>query len=322
MKFLLLLFSTLQFSHAATGVIRALEVPLLLQENDNSKILQTKRMGEKIHIHDNSLNSASEYYITVSRDGMNAYVKKEYIKILFNNISELESKIYLKDDPTDYRTEEPMPNGYPFKSENTMKASLYANYASATSDSYEYVTNKTREQYSPILSLSIKYLKAPSYDNTNRIYYGFLLGGQTERNEFQLKNNIFTQEDNTKFYIGSSFQYTFYRRRYFEIDIGVDGLINYHRSFIGQENATKETYEERFFSGYFVSLKSNVFFIHKDAFDKTNLDIFHGPNLTINSPYTLNASKSAEISELWPSDSINIGMDISFGYMLGFTIRY
>lgn len=322
MKKIIIIFAFIKSTFAITGVIKALEVPLLKTESESSQILQKKRLGEKIHIHDNSLNNQSQYYMTLTRDGLSAYIRKDFVKIIYNNISELDENISAINDTTDYRTDEPMPEGYPFKSENSMKASLYMNYASATSNSYEYVNNKTREQYSPILSLSIKYLRAPSYDNTDRIYYGFLVGGQTERNEFQVSNNIFTQEDSTKLYFGSSFQYTFYRRRFFEIDIGVDTLLNFHKAYVGQENISNNTFEERLFTGMFVSAKANVFFIHKDSFGKRNLDIIHGPNLTINSPYSLTSSQAPILTDLWPSDSIKIATEVSYGYMLGFTIRY
>ncbi|EQC44671.1 hypothetical protein [Bacteriovorax sp. Seq25_V] len=322
MKKILATLSITANIYAATGVVKALEIPILIAEDESSSILQMKRLGEKIHIHDNSLDSDSDYYLTLTRDGREAYVSKKFIKIIRKNIQELETNIALENDPTDYRLDEPMPESYPFKIYSHNKALIGFNYGQGTVNTYEYGNQVTREQFNPTLALDIRYLRNPSFDKTDRVYYGLHFGGQTERNEVQVTENVFSQESHMKLFIGPSFLYTFYRRNSFEIDFNVDASFNYQRSFVSQERTSTNESEEREFSGTFISMKMGANFIHRRIFDTPDLDFYHGPQLSINSPYTLTTSTPAEIAELWPSDTFNIQADFALSYSLGFTVRY
>lgn len=319
------LFSCLLLSSnlmAATGVIRALEVPLLLEEKDDSTILQKIRMGQKIHINDNTLDTESEYYQTLTRDGMNAYIKKSFVKMIYRSEREYSEKIHLAEDPTDYRLEEPMPDAYPFKDVLNNKASMYLNYQNSTESSYDYSGDRTREVYNPTYTLSLKYMRNPKFDYTNRVYYGLYFGGQTEENDFQIGSNVFAAERHIKFFLGPTFQYTFYRRRFFEIDLSVDLAFNFQRTFVKQEDTSNNTAEELEFTGYFLSSKANVLFVHKDPFNTRHFDIFHGPNISVNMPYTLTSSTPIQLDNFFNKTSYQVSSEISLGYYLGFTLRY
>jgi len=318
--FLAIYFST--NTYAATGLVKALEIPLLSEPNDNGPILQTKRLGEKIHIHDNSLESDTDYFLTLTRDGREAYVNKKFVKIVRKNLLELENNIAYPNDPTDYRLDEPMPESYPFKIYSHNKAIIGFDYGQGTINTYEYSDQVKREQYNPTIALDMRYLRNPSFDKTDRVYYGFHFGGQTERNEIQVSENVFSKESHLKISIGPSFLYTFYRRNGFEIDFNVDASFTYQRSFVSQERVSTDESEEREFSGTYISMRTGVSFIHRRIFDSPDLDFYHGPQLTINSPYSLNSSTSAQIEELWPSDSFAVQADFALSYGLGFTVRY
>jgi hypothetical protein len=306
---------------ALQGVIKVLEAPIQYKQSEDSPILQEIRKGTVIFINENSIEN-DLYYKTVTRDGMDGYVLKDYVKLIYKDANELDDNIAVVDDPTDYIIDEPIPADYPFAPRRTNKAYIHFNYGQGTSSSYNYSSTREREQINNSASLELKYLRRADFDKENRFYYGFHLGGKTGRNEFQLSNEIFSTETHTTFSAGPVVNYTFYRAVGFEIDTSLQFGFNFHKSFVKIEDIPNNEAEERSFNGFSLSGTLATVFTHKEIFDSRNLDFIHGPAINFNMPYNLTNSAQAEVPRLWTSDNFKVETEFTFAYIAGFMLRY
>lgn len=315
---LLLSFNTL----ATEGIIRVHEAPIVSTPDVNGKILMRVRKGQKIYLHTNHLNE-DNYYITLTRDGRKAYIRKDFIKLILNNDSEdLGNSIYVKNDPTDYVIDEPLPEAYPLKGYPTNRAQVDLIYNQGATSRYNYSSEVQRESTGFEGSLNIKYLRPASFDEENRLFYGFFGGVSTGQSEYLLNGEIYTKESSTNFTLGPVVSYTFHKRQYFEIESMLQVGVNFQRRFISQEDDINNIGEEKLFSGVMFSLRLAVNLSHKNAFDSKNTYFYHGPVIDIKLPSSLSSDGQYEYNQLWSSDSIATELEGTFGYNIGITYRY
>ena len=135
---------------AGRGLVITHEAPLLPKPSFETRPIQHVRKGDVIYIHDKHFGLA-DYQVTFSgyidedspdynkiEDGIDkegffqtfdklgqiAYIQKKYIKLIFKDEREKESALVpWKNDPTDYRLEEPLPKNYPLYTVTGLKAS-------------------------------------------------------------------------------------------------------------------------------------------------------------------------------------------------------
>ena len=94
----------------------SLESPLFQRPQIDSLIVQRFRKGEIVTLSpiENSL-----FHQTVDRNGGVAYILKKHIKLITNDDRESEQPIQsFQPDLTDYRIEEPLPEGHPLPAKN------------------------------------------------------------------------------------------------------------------------------------------------------------------------------------------------------------
>lgn len=306
---------------ALKGVVKVLEAPILHENNDDGIILQEVRKGRVIFINENSLEN-SYYYKTVTRDGRDGFIHKDYVKLIYKDVNELDDNIAVVDDPTDYIIDEPLPERYPFASRRTNKAMLNFNYGQGISSSYDYSQSREREQINNAAAMELKYLRRAKFDLENRFYYGFHLGARTGRNEFQLASEVFSTESHLTISSGPIVSYTFYRNVGFEIDTSFQFSFNFHKNYVKLEDIPNQELEERGFSGFSLSGTLSTVFIHKEILNNRNLDFIHGPAINFNLPYSLKGSAEADIPALWSDTNFDVESEATFAYLVGILYRY
>jgi len=308
-------------SFALQAVVKVLEAPIQHKKSSDSIILQEVRKGSLVFINENSIEN-QYYYKTVTRDGADGYIHKDYVKLIYKDVNELDDNIAVLEDPTDYIIDEPIPSSYPFSPRRTNKAYINFNYGQGVSSTYKYSKSREREQINNAAAMELKYLRRAEFDLENRFYYGFHLGGRTGRNEFQLTQNVFATENHVTLSAGPVVNYTFYRAVNFEIDTSFQFSFNYNRSFVKQEDITNDLREERTFTGLSLSGTLATLFTHKEIFKNRNLDFIHGPAINFNLPYALSADTETEVPSLWASDELSVASEVTFAYIAGFLYRY
>ncbi len=319
-KFLIsILFSLNTF--AISGVIKVLEAPILYKKNESSTTLMSVRKGSVIFINDNSIDN-DVYYKTITKDGMDGYVLKSYVKLIHNDLDELDENITMNSDPTDYIIDEPLPENYPFTHSRAKKALMNINYGQGISSSYGYNRPREREQINNSASMEMKFLRRPKFDLQNRFYYGFHIGAKTGRNEFQFTDRNFSTETHASFSAGPVINYTFYRRETFEIDSSFQLGFNYHRTFVQMQDIVNDEEEERTFTGLSISGSLSTLFIHRGFAGNRYIDFIHGPAINFNLPYTLSASAPADIPASWSQENFSVSSEVTFAYVAGIMYRY
>ena len=316
--FLTLVISQLTF--AITAVVKVLEAPAHIKEDDNAPILQKFRKGNVIFINDNTLNNT--YYKTITTAGQDAYIRNDYVKLITKDLNELSNNISVENDSTDYILDEPMPDNYPFSSRKKKKAIANIDFAQGSGAQYKYPNQKKREYVSPSTSIDLKFLTRAHFDYQNRLFYGWHMGGTTEKNEFELSNSLFTAETLLVLRAGPIVSYTFYRKKYFEIDTSLSFSLNYHRLFVRQEDIPKAEREERLFTGFSLGSSVSTLFIHKDINDSSTIDFIHGPSIHLSTGYNLKSNTKESIGRLWSGDSYSTPAKITMAYGLGILYRF
>ncbi|MEH0861902.1 hypothetical protein [Halobacteriovorax sp. DPLXC-1] len=315
---LLLTFNTL----ATQGIIRVHEAPVVSEPNASGRILMRIRKGDSVYLHPNYLNNEN-YYVTLTRDGRKAYIRKDFIKLVLNNDSEeIGNTIYVKNDPTDYVIDEPIPDEYPLKGHPTNRAQVDLIFKQGPTSRYGYTSQVQRESNGFEGSLNIKYLRPASFDDENRLYFGFYGGISTGQSEYQLNGDIFTKESSSIFTLGPVVSYTFHKRQYFEIESMLQVGVNYQRRFISQDDQTNSIAEEKLFSGMMFNIRLAVNLSHKRAFSSKHTYFYHGPVIDIKLPSTLDSDAQFTHGQLWSSPSVSTELEGTFGYNVGITYRY
>lgn len=307
---------------ATTAIIRVHEAPVLDRPTSDGLILMRVRKGREIYLHPNHLNDAN-YYVTLTRDGRKAYINKRFVKLVLNNDSEdIGNTIYVKNDPTDYVIDEPLPERYPLKGFPNKRAQFDFILKKGMSSRYGYTSNIERESSGFSGTINIKYLRPANFDDSNRLYYGFFGSVSTEQNEYLLTGDIFTKESSAQYALGPVVSYTFYKRQYFEIESMLQVGLNFQRTFISQEDNINNLSEEKLFSGINFNLRLSINLSHKKVFNSNSTYFYHGPVIDIRLPSTLESDGQFTHSQLWSSPSLSTSLEGTFGYNLGITYRY
>lgn len=243
----------------------------------------------------------SDFYLTVDRNGLNAYIPKEYVKVLYKDEREQEENINPFDhDPTDYRLQEPLPDSYPLVSNNQMRAFFSMGSGTEPRESYNYTREVRSQNYGTRYAFKAVILKRGNVFGNNRFFFG---GGL----QLSLINSSFLMEDTDersreqklRFRAGPYFLYDayLYKNVLFSFQGGI--WLTYNAFSVFQSEPTFDTAQERKYSGF--SIAPHVGFVTqwKDLFGK-NFDLVTELNGRLEAPYTLNSSADSDYSDfLW-----------------------
>lgn len=341
MYFLLLLFLPLK-SFALDAVVTVLEAPLFKKKDVNSFVVQYKRKGEILKLHpslDDDLRydhlkpkqvledekfayNEDEFIPTFDRLGNLAYVLRDHIYIYFEDERE-KNQIALKKDPTDYRLQESLPEGYPLLKKAGYRGQVYLSIYQPNNESYPYPSDVKNEGYTLPLGVTFNFLRRASYDIQDRLYFGLTASFATHKNEFILTSNRQVEETSYKFGIGPVISYDAYKATNRRITIMTSILVNlFHQYDITQKDRNNQS-ESRSYRGYSFTPRLSALYTFMEVFPQT--DIFLGTTLESDLGGNFKVDRGSRHRDWWQNpgnDSFSSKTNISISAHLGLQTRY
>lgn len=304
---------------AIEGVVVVLEAPLFHEPDDLSKIVQYTRKGDKIYLHPSTRhnNYANEnieldleteeqeqdsnpifssykyhegdaYLMTLTKRGRPAYIKREHVEIYFEDAREL-SQQKLNFDPTDYRIEEPLPNGYPIAQLSGYRGSILIGTGTKNKTRYPF-SNVESESNGNRLGLMAIWAKQIEFDESGRFFFG----GMTILNSFDRKVSLTSgntgREEHRQFGVGPYISYDPFQSDEHVISINFSisaNLINSVR--VLEESSSGLTETE--FNKISITPRLGVMYQKKKVF-RDFLDFAVMGTMSLEPSYTYNSSNS------------------------------
>lgn len=346
---------SLQNLFASEGVITVLEAPIFKEPSINSKILQYHRKGAKIYIHpsefskdkyeglineDNSQieNYQSTYqkefkdelfdkgktyfpkdnyrfYKTLSRSGVEAYILKEHIFLLYKDGRELTQEVIAK-DPTDYRIAEPLPKGFPIARPTGYRGIGTFGLGLPSEQSYPYSEKINDTGYDFSKEVNFVWSKQISFDLNRRLYFGGNFSFYTANSKY-ITENITANEDHLKFGLGPYMAYDAWRSEQYSFTFSGSLLLNfYDQKTIKQSINSTNINDAVVYTSIHLSPRFGSTFAIKDVFP--DYDFVLGANITVNLPHTYKAQKTNAAFE----NSFEVGYTVQQSYFLGLQTDY
>ncbi len=328
MKYLIVILICFN-SFALKAIVKVLEAPIYKAKDQDSKVLQLLRKGSVIYVNKNSLYEGDEmqeqaFIKTFTRDGRTGFIETRFIKVVYETLEELKYPITVKDDPTNYILEEPVPTNYPFETFKNRKVSYNLFYQPLVKNSYDYSLEKVRESSNPSFGLEISLRTRGTFDLTDRYYHGFMLLVQTSANDYEFADKVFSQETHIKVGFGSNISYALYKERKFQVESHLKLIANYHRAVVKMEDLSDDGLnysEEKIFQGF--SFQGNVSLIlrHIGFFGRDTLDLIHGPGMNTTLPYSLKTDGFSE-QDYWNDTKYSSSLSLEFSYNIGLSYSF
>lgn len=301
------------------------EAPLLPEESFNTRPVQHVRKGQVIYIHDKHfgladyqvtftgyIDEGSEEYNKVSdgvdkegffqtldKSGHTAFIEKKYVKLIYKDEREKESALVpWKNDPTDYRLEEPLPRKYPLYEVTGMKASAAMAFGPARKLNYNFTSDILRETYSGRLGGEFTFARKVAFDEYDRFYFGGMGHVYTSFNEFFLENGVEANEFYAEIGAGPMISYYFYRGDNWGASLNSGITINWQRVLVSQSGNGSE---ERIYSGLMFTPKFQLLVTRSNLVP--TVDLLFGANFQFNLDTMLTSSQTIVNEDFWQVES-------------------
>ena len=317
------------FLYAYEAVVIVLEAPLLKEPKMSSIALQTLRSGERVYVPNEIGNLLAtdqelpEFIQTYDRVGNIAYIPAKYIKIVTHEISEERMPIrHPISDPTDYRTEEPIPVTYPFDNTSYLRASISLSAGNNIKAPYDYNSAFNKQTFSAETGLKVVVSRKINFDHYDRYYFGFVTSINTTNNTLEFKNATLSKENRSVLKIGPILTFDAYKTENLRFTLGTGFTYNYHKSTITLSDNQGDS-EERMFSGYSLSPFTNTTIQFQDILPLT--DFIMGADLNLYLPHAQKTKDEIAVPVLWNSDApnqIQAGLKPQVSFFLGIQVRY
>jgi hypothetical protein len=349
---LLILFSVTIY--AGDAVVTVLETPIFSSPSKKSQILQYKRKGDTVYIHQESfsedfysedyssnkeqlLKSQKEYqksypdvlfqaqskktyesfHKTLTRSGREGFILKDHVFLNYNDKRELTQDV-IADDPTDYRIEEPLPEGFPLIGITGYRGQVLFSLGTPTDQPYPYSQNIRDTGFNFNKEVSFVWSKQVSYDISKRLFFGgelHIMSGETS----YITKNITATESQVRVGIGPYLAYDLFKRNRHSLSIQGSLVFNFYdskeikQSFDTTTSSGSVTYLSRYFSpkiGFSYNLDDII----------GDLDFIIGVKAFMHTPHTYKATKNID-KEVWASD-YKVGYSLEQSYFFGFQRAY
>lgn len=348
----LLICSFLTF--AGDAVIAVLESPIFSKPSTNSKILQYKRKGDKVYIHqiyfrqdafeDEEIISQKElqeseknynknypdqyfsnknhdmnskFYKTLTRSGREGYILKDHVFLYFNDKREL-SQTSLERDKTDYRIEEPLPKAYPLITPTGYRGKVLFSLSTPTDQPYAYSENIRDTGFNFNKEANFIWAKQVSYDISRRFFFGGefnIMSGQV----FYTTSNIEATENQVRIGIGPYLSYDVFRHKRHILNIQGSLVFNFYDSKEVKQNFkdTNSSSSATYLSRYFTP-KIGMSYHLNDAF--VELDLIIGLKAQLHSSRTYKLIQNSD-EEIW-KQNFDTQFNLEQSYFLGLQTSY
>lgn len=326
---IILMFTQYKNLFAAQAVVISFRAPMQSEAKNDASTYQVLKKGEVIFVADKDLKTPSfpGFYETIDRSGRTAYVKAEYLKIIYKDEREYNEPIsYInpktKHDSTDYRIEEPIPHTYPFESREFTRMNISFALGSNPKSPYQYEGNINSQNFSYDIGLKLNYQKKLDFDQVDRLYFGVFSSVSSVTNKITFTNGDQARENRAVIRLGPILSFDFYKTNSHLLNLGTGFTWNLHRSslLVDAENVGEE---DRLFTGFSISPFVQSMFAFRDVYP--NLDFTLGSELSFYLPHKQSASGLPEFSQYWNSENPsefkqNLTMQAQF--FMGLNFKY
>ncbi|MCK6595668.1 MAG: hypothetical protein L6Q33_10735 [Bacteriovoracaceae bacterium] len=306
---LLTSFLIIQNLQAAEAIVISFRAPLLSARTDDSKTLQVLRKGEKIYLAETDLKDPNypEYLETIDRSGRTAFIKREYLKIIWKDQRENTTAINYTNastghDSTDFRPEEPIPSTYPFETREFTRLNVSLAVGSNPKGPYTYSENISEQNFSYETGARFLYQRKADFDQVDRLYFGLFGSVASVTNKVDFTSGGTSKENRSLFRLGPIVSFDFYKTQKHLLNLGTGFSWNHHRSTI-TVSQTGLGEEERLFTGFSISPFIQSQFAFRNFYP--NADFTLGSELSFYLPHTQNAGSDPEFNKYWSSESPN-----------------
>lgn len=330
---------------AADAEVIVLEAPLLSAPNYKARVLQRVRKGKNLVIHNQNLGKNpwevnyevdsnglplpkdeidNEFLKTLTTSGVDAWIPKKYVKVVYNDDRENELKMnpYSNYDPTDYRIEEPLPESYPLIEQSNAKAYMSFGMGPSSKSGFNYGTPIIEESIGNKYTFFSVYARKVEFDPYNRFYFGGMLQVHGQRSVYFVSNDRTTQETNGEIGLGPYISYDIYRTSDSSITAYGGFTYNFHRYSI-EQTTRAGSFEERLFTGFSITPKIGSYYSFKNFIPKSDLDFIIGAETNFNLPYTLKTKSQAQVESFWnDNDQIDIPLGAQYSVFFGISAKY
>ncbi|MBF0208301.1 MAG: hypothetical protein HQK53_15600 [Oligoflexia bacterium] len=273
-------------------MIVVFEAPIFQQETINAKVVDRVKKGKIIHIHPQHFSSSesevetkSDFYRTFDSNGQDAYILKEHVMLITNDTRESPPAIDNKNDPTDFRLAEPLPENYPYYDDkHNYNLAISIGTKSELSDLYiPKPSIDQRESGMPVeLNLIITY--APTLFGVTVVY-------AHQTNKYLLIDGTTTTEKYRSLGIGPYFSVALWRKlshnlyTFFSPLFYFYNKIQLNSSYQSINSAFDNTYQNRH-----LAIRGGIYYQYDNLFPGLNTQL--GINMEVSCPRTVHAIKS------------------------------
>ena len=346
---------------AIKAVIVSLEAPLFQKKTLKSIIVQYKRKGEVITLHEKDfgpapyeadyqnqefyekeedllslmrtrqLRPASNYnrdplvtwYTTLDRNGQIAYVQKKHLRLIIGDTREqVQNPPFALLDPTDYRLAEPLPEHYPFYYHENYRGFVGLTVSPAAKVNYPYPLAIVGQHFGHHYGFVGAYTRHLNGDRHNRFYGGLYWLLAAGQQQLTLVKDTTAQEVSLQLALGPYFSYDFVRRNTWRLTMYGGILYNYHQQTVNQSNPLQE--EQRSFDNFVLSTMVGTMLVMRSPFPKT--EFYFSSSLDLFPPHSLQTNQPINIPSLWATnaaeDHISYQLQGRIGLSLGLVSSY
>lgn len=312
--FIFILLSAEAF--ALEAVVTVLETPMFKFRSYDAPVVQYLRKGDVIKIHpsiandrrmdqyapapekmdvENTFYAEDEFIPTLDRQGNTVYVLSEHIYIYFNDAREFEQRIN-KEDPTDYRLEEPLPKNYPLKTITGYRGQFLMGITQPYYESYPYKDSVRTEGYTTPIDLNMTLMRLAPGNYQDRMFIGGTLNFRTFENSYTFEDRRLSEEKSYKLGIGPTISYDAFKGDKNRVNLTGTIILNFlDRFYIDQ--SLDERQDSRHYIGYSFSPRLHLQYHRKDVLEE--LDFVLGTSMEIGPATTFRAKNAGKEPTWW-----------------------
>ena len=363
MRFFLLLMLSVSNCYALEAVVTVLETPMLRYPSLEAPVVQYLRKGDVIKVDPSLANKDKydamaprpeklkevhkklsespewnedpmfkgdtvpgrdddEFVKSLDRQGKTVYIIRDHLYIYYENQKELDQKI-AREDPTDYRLEEPLPKNYPLYNASGYRGQILLGLTQPYYESYPYASKVKTKGYTSPFDFTATALRRQARDKQDRYYVGATFNLRYFSNNYSLVNGRQSEEKGLKLGIGPYLSYDAFKGEQNRINMFFSlNLYFFNQLFINQKDNAGLN-DDRVFSAYTLVPRIGVQYHRKAVLE--DIDFVIGTSMEVE-PSTTYRANSAPTQRTWwrggAPDKFNTRTTFALAGFIGFQSAY
>ncbi|HXH29491.1 MAG TPA: hypothetical protein VNJ01_01640 [Bacteriovoracaceae bacterium] len=262
-----------------------------------------------------------EFIPTLDRQGNTVYVLSSHLYIYFENSRE-SLQVVTKDDPTDYRLEEPLSKKYPFYHETGYRGQVTLGITQPNFESYPYQDSVLAKSYTSPLDLNISLYRQPKGRSDDRYYLGGTFNFKHFINAYTLANSRKATETGIKFGAGPSLSFDAFKGSKDRINLSGHLLVNFLNQLQVKQKDLSGS-DSRTYRSYSLVPKISVQYHRKQVLE--DIDFVIGTSIELETVSVYTATEAAQRPEWWQAggdDEFTARTSFALSGFLGFQSAY